>query len=93
MQKALQPGIFALQSTHQQRKRTNKMNTTTQATQYRTDLAKARAQLVAVKVFDRSILRNTRIAELSDYISTLELALSLCEADDAQFVEDMAASA
>mgnify|MGYP003582977957 CR=1 FL=1 len=69
------------------------MNTVAQAIQYRADLAKARIQLAGVKIFDSSILRATRIAELSDYIATLELAVSLCEADDAQAVEDMECAA
>ena len=66
------------------------MNVHQQLTQYRADLAKAKKELVAVQVFDRTVLRASRIAERADYIQTLEVLIGLCEADDAQIVEDMA---
>ena len=66
------------------------MNVQQQLTQYRADLVKAKQELVAVQVFDRTVLRASRIAERNDYIQTLESVISLCEADDAQVVEDMA---
>ena len=66
------------------------MNVQQQLTQYRADLAKAKKELVAVQVFDRTVLRASRIAERADYIQTLEVLIRLCEADDAQIVEDMA---
>jgi len=66
------------------------MNTANQATQYRAELAIARHELYAVQKFDRTIVRASRIAMHLDRVATLEMLVSLCEADDAQMVEDMA---
>jgi hypothetical protein len=74
---------------HQTNKETN-MNTATQAQQYSADLEQARKELVAVQVFDRTFLRQSRIESFMDRINTLEMLVSLCEAEDAQIVEDLA---
>lgn len=66
------------------------MNIAQQAAQYAEDLAAARHQLYAVKKFDSSILRKSRIAEWSDRVATLEMLVDLCTREDAQMVEDMA---
>jgi hypothetical protein len=69
------------------------MNTATQSQQYRADLEQARKILVAWQVFDRTFLRQSRIESCMDRINTLEMLVSLCEAEDAQMVEDLAEAA
>lgn len=64
---------------------------TTQLEQYKADLNQVRKELVAIQVFDRTILRASRISERLDYIATLELAISLYEAEDHEEVEALAA--
>lgn len=69
------------------------MNVAIQAAKYSQELAHAKHQLFAVQTFDRSMLRNSRINQLLERIETLELAVRLCNDDDAQIIEDLAESA
>lgn len=63
----------------------------TNATTYRKQLATVRGTLAGVQQFDRTMLRATRIAELSDQIQTLELLVDVCEREGAEECEALAA--